>query len=77
MCYALIKLNSIKDLYSFVDTLSECPGDYEVVTGQYSLNPRSLMSLLSLDLSKPFKLSLDSADTDQVLQQIQPFILHE
>lgn len=77
MCYALIKLNSIKELYSFVDTINEYPGEHEVVAGQYSLDAKSLMSMLSLDLSKPFKLSLDTSNDDQLLRQIQPFILHE
>ena len=35
---------------------------------------KSLMTLLSLDLSKPFKLIISSENGDEVLNKIQPFI---
>ena len=57
---ALIKLNSIKDLYSFVDILDKHSGTFEIVANDYVVDARSLMSMLSLDLSKPLELSFDS-----------------
>ena len=65
---ALIKLNSIKDLYSFVDIL---------VANDYVVDAKSLMSMLSLNLSKSLTLSIDSDETDDILDQLKPFILHE
>ena len=70
---ALIKLNSIKDLYSFVDILDKHSGTFEIVANDYVVDARSLMSMLSLDLSKP----LDSDEASVILSQLQPFILHE
>lgn len=74
---ALIKLNSIKDLYSFVDILDKHPGTFEIVANDYVVDARSLMSMLSLDLSKPLELSFDSDEASVILSQLQPFILHE
>ena len=71
---ALIKLNSIKDLYSFVDILDKHSGTFEIVANDYA---RSLMSMLSLDLSKPLELSFDSDEASVILSQLQPFILRE
>ena len=74
---ALIKLNSIKDLYSFVDILDKHSGTFEIVANDYVVDARSLMSMLSLDLSKPLELSFDSDEASVILSQLQPFILRE
>ena len=47
---ALIKLNSIKDLYSFVDILDKHSGTFEIVANDYVVDAKSLMSMLSLSL---------------------------
>lgn len=77
MCYVLIKLNSVKDLHTFVDIMNKFPGNYEIIDGQYMVNAKSLMNMLSLKLSEPFRMILDSDQIDEVLRAIQPFILHE
>ena len=74
---ALIKLNSIKELYSFVDILNNHSGTFEIVANDYVVDAKSLMSMLSLNLSKSLTLSIDSDETDDILDQLKPFILHE
>ena len=73
----LIKLNSIKELYSFVDILNNHSGTIEIVANDYVVDAKSLMSMLSLNLSKSLTLSIDSDETDDILDQLKPFILHE
>lgn len=73
----LIKLNSIKDLYSFVDILDKHSGTFEIVANDYAVDARSLMSMLSLNLSKPLALTIDSDETEDILNHLEPFILHE
>ena len=73
----LIKLNSIKELYSFVDILNNHSGTFEIVANDYVVDAKSLMSMLSLNLSKSLPLSIDSDETDDILDQLKPFILHE
>ena len=43
---ALIKLNSIKDLYSFVDILDKHSGTFEIVANDYVVDAKSLMTYL-------------------------------
>lgn len=76
-CDTFIKINSVKDLYIFVDTLNHFPGNIEIIADQYAIDAKSLMNMLSLDLSKPLQLTIDSDQTDDILHRIQPFILHE
>ena len=73
----LIKLNSIKELYSFVDILNNHSGTFEIVANDYVVDAKSLMSMLSLNISKSLTLSIDSDETDDILDQLKPFILHE
>ena len=73
----LIKLNSIKELYSFVDILNNHSGTFEIVANDYVVDAKSLMSMLSLNLSESLTLSIDSDETDDILDQLKPFILHE
>lgn len=73
----LIKLNSIKELYSFVDILNNHSGTFEIVANDYVVDAKSLMSMLSLNFSKSLTLSIDSDETDDILDQLKPFILHE
>lgn len=73
----LIKLNSIKDLYSFVDILDNHSGTFEIVANDYAVDAKSLMSMLSLNLSEPLTLMIDSDETDDILIKLKPFILHE
>ncbi|MBU5460143.1 PTS HPr component phosphorylation site [Anaerostipes sp. MSJ-23] len=77
MCDTLIKLNSIKELHSFVDIIDRYPGSYEIAAGPYVVDAKSLMSLLSLDLTRPLKLTVTSNFEDEILQQIKPFILQK
>ncbi|OLR58325.1 PTS HPr component phosphorylation site [Anaerostipes sp. 494a] len=77
MCYALIKFNSMNDVYSFIDIINQFPGDYEIIDGHHVINAKSLLNILSMNLSNPLKLILDSEHADDILRAIQPFILHE
>ena len=51
---ALIKLNSIKDLYSFVDILDKHSGTFEIVANDYVVDARSLLLLYCLSFSHLF-----------------------
>ena len=45
---ALIKLNSIKDLYSFVDILDKHSGTFEIVANDYVVDAKSLIDRKSV-----------------------------
>ena len=75
---ALIKLNSIKDYYTRLSTsLTSTLARLRSLPMTMSSDAKSLMSMLSLDLSKPLELSFDSDEASDILSQLQPFILHE
>ena len=53
-----IKLTNIQDVKDFIGTTSLLPIEAEVKSGKYNVDAKSLLGLLSLNLSKPVDLIL-------------------
>ena len=51
-----ISLNSIDKVKSFVNDLAEYDVDFDLVSGRYVIDAKSIMGIFSLDLSKPLKM---------------------
>lgn len=71
-----IRLSSVKDVQRFVGALTSLKGDFELISGQFVLDARSLMGILRLDLSKPLCLKVYNASPEN-LAAIKPFAADE
>ena len=69
-----ISLPSVKVVQNFVAQISELKGDFDIKDGVYVLDARSLMGILSLDLSKPIHLVINK-DTKETMDKIDRFII--
>lgn len=69
-----IRLSSIRQVQQFVNTLTALKGDFELVSGRYILDARSLMAILGLDLTAPLCLKIYD-DTPQNLAALSPFMI--
>ena len=76
MRQVLIRLRSAEQVQSFVRTLTALSGDFELISGKYILDARSLMGLFSLDLSKPVALKVYDDSTEN-LKAIAKYITEE
>ena len=56
-----IVLKTLEDVRNFTFITSEKPYDIELLSGKYIVNAKSVMGILSLDLTQPLKMV---ADTD-------------
>lgn len=54
-----IKLNTIKDVYDFVQIVNSLPFELVGTQGRYTINCGSILGLFSLDLLKPFEIHTD------------------
>lgn len=57
-----ISLNSIDKVKSFVNDIARFDVDFDLVSGRYVIDAKSIMGIFSLDLSKPIDLNIHAED---------------
>ena len=71
-----ISLNSIDKVKSFVNTITKYDNDFDLVSGRYVIDAKSIMGIFSLDLSKPIDLNIHAdAGVDEVLEVLKPYLV--
>lgn len=71
-----ISLNSIDKVKSFVNDLTKFDIDFDLVSGRYVIDAKSIMGIFSLDLSKPIDLNIHAeASIDEILEILSPYII--
>lgn len=71
-----ISLNSIDKVKSFVNDLSKFDVDFDLVSGRYVIDAKSIMGIFSLDLSKPIDLNIHAeANVNEILTVLTPYII--
>ena len=57
-----ISLNSIDKVKAFVNDITKFDYDFDLVSGRYVIDAKSIMGIFSLDLSKPIELVAHTDD---------------
>ena len=72
-----ISLNSIDKVKSFVNDINKYDFDFDLVSGRYVIDAKSIMGIFSLDLSKPITLNIhaDNANIDSVMTTLEKYIV--
>ena len=72
-----ISLNSIDKVKAFVNDISKYDFDFDLVSGRYVIDAKSIMGIFSLDLSKPINLNVhaEGSSLDEVLKVLAPYII--
>ncbi len=71
-----ISLNSIDKVKSFVNDISKFSNDFDLVSGRYVIDAKSIMGIFSLDLSKPIDLSIHAEENlDEILELLKPYMI--
>ena len=71
-----ISLNSIDKVKSFVNDVTKFDNDFDLVSGRYVIDAKSIMGIFSLDLSKPIDLNIHAEDNmDEILAVLAPYII--
>ena len=71
-----ISLNSIDKVKAFVNDISKYDFDFDLVSGRYVIDAKSIMGIFSLDLSKPIELNIHSeTNVDEILNILAPYIV--
>ena len=73
-----ISLNSIDKVKSFVNDITRFENDFDLVSGRYVIDAKSIMGIFSLDLSKPINLNIHADENmAAILEAIKPYIITE
>ena len=74
-----ISLDSIDKVKSFVNILAKFDCDFDLISGRYIIDAKSIMGIFSLDLSKPIDLEIhaDGKDLDLVTRALAPYRIDE
>ncbi|MCI8466173.1 MAG: HPr family phosphocarrier protein [Lachnospiraceae bacterium] len=71
-----ISLNSIDKVKSFVYDLTRYDYDFDLVSGRYVIDAKSIMGIFSLDLSKPIDLNIHAEDNlETILETLKPYLV--
>ena len=72
-----ISLNSIDKVKAFVNEISKFDCDFDLVSGRYVIDAKSIMGIFSLDLSKSIDLNIHATDgaLDDILAVLKPYLV--
>lgn len=71
-----ICLNSIDKVKSFVNDITKFDYDFDLVSGRYVIDAKSIMGIFSLDLSKPIDLHIHAENgSEDVLETLKPYLI--
>ena len=73
-----ICLNSIEKVKQFVNLITKYDSDFDLTSGRYVIDAKSIMGIFSLDLSKPLKLDIyNDAHAELLKIQLKDFLADE
>ncbi len=71
-----ISLNSIDKVKHFVNDITRFDTDFDLVSGRYVIDAKSIMGIFSLDLSRSIDLNIHASENiDEILDVLKPYIV--
>ncbi len=71
-----ISLNSIEKVKQFVNLINTYDSDFDLSSGRYIIDAKSIMGIFSLDLSKAIRLDIHNEDcADELINALQSFLI--
>ena len=71
-----IRLDSIDKIRDFVNTVNRFKTDFDLSSGRYIIDAKSIMGILSIDLSRELTLTIhDSDEMPEIMEALKPYIV--
>ena len=74
---AWIRLSTIQDIRTFIETVTMTDVDVDLRSDRYLVNGKSIMGIYSLDLQKPIELIVHSDNCPELMEKLARFITNE
>lgn len=68
-----ISLNSIDKVKSFVNDITKFDYDFDLVSGRYVIDAKSIMGIFSLALNKPVAFSYEGEMAAELAKEVQVY----
>ena len=69
-------MKTVDKVKSFVNEVTKYDAEFDLVSGRYVIDAKSIMGIFSLDLSKPIDLNIHSeSQVEEILDKLAPFIV--
>ena len=71
-----VSINTVDKVKAFVSDVTKFEYDFNLVSGRYIVNAKSLMGVFSLDIRKPIRLNINTEDNiDAVLKALSVYVI--
>ncbi|MGN0437569.1 MAG: HPr family phosphocarrier protein [Lachnospiraceae bacterium] len=71
-----ISLNSIDKVKNFVNDIARFDAEFDLVSGRYVIDAKSIMGIFSLDISQPIDLNIHTeGDVTEILEVLKPYMI--
>lgn len=69
-------LNSIEKVKKFVSLVMQYDTDFDLRSGRYIVDAKSIMGIFSMDLAQPVELKI-AEESQEILKELSDFIVEE
>lgn len=71
-----ISLNSVEKIKEFTNIISGFDGEFDLISGKYVVNAKSIMGVFSLDLTKNIRLDIHNDEIfNELTKKLNDFIV--
>ena len=71
-----VLIDTVDKVKEFVNIITKFEADFDLVSGRYVIDAKSIMGIFSLDLSKRLELIIHTEEKDDVIiEALNPFIV--
>lgn len=69
--------DTLAKVKSFVNEVTKFDNEFDLVSGRYVVDAKSIMGIFSLDLSKPINLNIhaEGSTLDSIMAIVQPYVI--
>ena len=73
-----ISLDTIEKVKKFVSEINKFNSEFDLVSGRYTIDAKSIMGIFSLDISKPIDLNIhDEKIVADIMNKLAPYIIEQ
>lgn len=71
-----ISLDTVEKIKNFVTEINKFNSEFDLVSGRYTIDAKSIMGIFSLDISKPIELNIHNEnDVSAIMEKLADYII--